>query len=40
VELDNRLKGETRTSDIVLKILVGGTIAELQLPIEFNIGHN
>lgn len=37
VELDNRLRGKTGTSDVVLKILVGRTVAELQLVIDLNI---
>lgn len=39
-EIDNRLKGKTKTSDIVFKILVANTIAELQLPISFDIAQN
>ena len=40
VELDNRLHGEVKTSDIVLKILIKKTIAELQLPIDFDVAEN
>jgi hypothetical protein len=40
VEIDNRLRGKTNTSDLVFKILVGETITELQLPIEFNVIQN
>ena len=31
VEVDNRLTGKTNTSDLVMKILLGNTVAELQL---------
>ncbi len=31
VEIDNRLESDKGTSDLVLKILIGGSVAELQL---------
>ena len=37
MEVDNRLRGKTGTSDIVLKILVGDTLTELQLVIDLNV---
>ena len=40
VEIDNRFRSETNTSDIVLKIRIGGTITELQLAIKFNEVQN
>ena len=40
MEIDNRFRSETNTSDIVLKIKIGGTITELQLAIKFNEVQN
>lgn len=37
IEIDNRLKGKTGTSDIVLKIIMDQTIAQLQLVIDLNV---
>jgi len=36
IDLDNRLGGHNRASDIVLHLLIGKTVAEVQLSIDFN----